>query len=758
MSEVTRRGLLPNVGYKSPVVTASTANIDLTIGEATVDGVVIALNDRVLVKDQTDPTENGIYNATLPPWKRAQDFNDRDDAVNGVQVLNVNDGNIYRANFTGAWLPGTTSITFDSIFDSVTFTNASFLGSTTFGDGVTGIVNIDGGPTTSSQIRFFDQGVARARIGVATGTTGLALSGSDTLTPDIFIDAAGNVTVTGTFTSLGIDDNATLEMLSVDDTSIGVGPSTSASSYHIDRRINNGDLIISGGTISTTGGNIKMYGGTHATQANETEFYQATTLALTLSSVGHATFAEKVIFDASTTADPSFNVPEGVAPTTPVDGDFWITAAGAANMRLNGVTVDLAAGGIGGSITDNQVAIGATTAGDIEGSAAFTYDSGTSLLDMGFNSFRLGQTFANQVLFTNPSGLGNLEMTIENGGQFIIRDGNTGNTPRYVFDIDSGDLQMDGNLDLTYIDGYAGTPSDGQILTWVTANGRAEFTTGGGGGIGGTIADNQVARGALTANDIEGSSTLTFDGITLKVGNTTSNAAVDIDFAGSSTGTLGFDVGGVSKGSISVTDAATDFMTFNMGGNVMELTNLGLEFEPGKDLHMGYNAQIEIGPKSTGYNHRLYAPNSSITYFLGDTTLFFGRDNTLELMRIIPGVTNRGGPKFINVGWEADEVTGTAFALDDGCYFYKQGITTNQTFTFTAQNWVGDNQVHMFWIELENTTARNHTWPTMIWDSRAGHGKTDADAAGRHIIEVKYRHESPGTSRYMATVLAKAMV
>jgi hypothetical protein len=52
---------------------------------------------------------------------------------------------------------------------------------------------------------------------------------------------------------------------------------------------------------------------------------------------------------ASTASSAGLNIAEGVAPTSPNDGDFWITAAGAANMRLNGVTIDLAATGGGGS-------------------------------------------------------------------------------------------------------------------------------------------------------------------------------------------------------------------------------------------------------------------------------------------------------------------------------------------------------------------------------------------------------------------------
>lgn len=66
-------------------------------------------------------------------------------------------------------------------------------GSTTVGTDAAGILNVKGGSTTSPQVRFFDGGTGRARIGVPTGQTYLSLSGSDTLTPDVVIDSSGNM-------------------------------------------------------------------------------------------------------------------------------------------------------------------------------------------------------------------------------------------------------------------------------------------------------------------------------------------------------------------------------------------------------------------------------------------------------------------------------------------------------------------------------------------------------------------------------------
>jgi hypothetical protein len=58
---------------KASVVAGTTANILLT-GAQTIDGISIVATDRVLVKNQTAPAENGIYVASATAWARAADM------------------------------------------------------------------------------------------------------------------------------------------------------------------------------------------------------------------------------------------------------------------------------------------------------------------------------------------------------------------------------------------------------------------------------------------------------------------------------------------------------------------------------------------------------------------------------------------------------------------------------------------------------------------------------------------------------------
>lgn len=114
MQEDRFNGIVGSLGMKAPVRLATTANITLS-GLQTVDGVTTVAGDRVLVKDQTDQTENGIYVASTGPWRRSTDFDGPYDAVTGTTVIcvwgNTNGGRAYQL-YTDAPVIGTTALYF----------------------------------------------------------------------------------------------------------------------------------------------------------------------------------------------------------------------------------------------------------------------------------------------------------------------------------------------------------------------------------------------------------------------------------------------------------------------------------------------------------------------------------------------------------------------------------------------------------------------------------------------------------------------
>lgn len=64
------------INMKDNVVVASTANVTIATAPAAIDGVTLSNGDRVLLKDQTDPIENGVYdfNGSGSAMTRSEDF------------------------------------------------------------------------------------------------------------------------------------------------------------------------------------------------------------------------------------------------------------------------------------------------------------------------------------------------------------------------------------------------------------------------------------------------------------------------------------------------------------------------------------------------------------------------------------------------------------------------------------------------------------------------------------------------------------
>lgn len=107
-------------GDKEPVRLASTANLALS-GLLTVDGVVSVSGDRILAKNQTDATENGIYIASEGLWRRSPDDNStrlmRQGMKVHVQEGTDHGGNVFMLN-TNAPDIGTDDIEWEFYFDS----------------------------------------------------------------------------------------------------------------------------------------------------------------------------------------------------------------------------------------------------------------------------------------------------------------------------------------------------------------------------------------------------------------------------------------------------------------------------------------------------------------------------------------------------------------------------------------------------------------------------------------------------------------
>jgi hypothetical protein len=115
-------GLSTSVAVKAPVKAASTASLTLS-GEQTIDGVACVEGDRVLVKDQSTASENGIYVVSTGSWTRAKDFDGNRDVRQGTLVIlgvTGSSGIYYRVTSSNPIVIGTSAINFEIVGGTLT--------------------------------------------------------------------------------------------------------------------------------------------------------------------------------------------------------------------------------------------------------------------------------------------------------------------------------------------------------------------------------------------------------------------------------------------------------------------------------------------------------------------------------------------------------------------------------------------------------------------------------------------------------------
>lgn len=206
---------------KASVRAATTANITLS-GTQTIDGVSLAVNDRVLVKNQSTPAQNGIYIVAAGAWTRATDADAWNELISAFVFVEEGTTNADNGFVSTANAGGTIGVT------DVNFVQFSGAGQITAGAGLTKTGNqLDVGGTTDRitvsadaidiSANYVGQtsittlgtiatgtwnataiGVTKGGLGLTSAVTGLlkgngtaysaATAGTDYLAPDSTID------------------------------------------------------------------------------------------------------------------------------------------------------------------------------------------------------------------------------------------------------------------------------------------------------------------------------------------------------------------------------------------------------------------------------------------------------------------------------------------------------------------------------------------------------------------------------------------
>ena len=253
---------------------ATTGNITLS-GTQTIDGVSVVADDRVLVKDQTTGTENGIYLCKTGSWVRADDLATGADAAGASMFIqdgtsNADKGFVCTSN-SGSAVVGTDALTFSQ------FTGASNI---TAGDGLTKTgdtldVNVDDSTIeiASDALRVKDQGITSSKIANgAVGNQQLAgnIGAGKLQLGNGVRDASGSLEIDLDGSTLDVGANG-LKVAQNGITNTELAGSIAADKLNLGDGVRNnaGNLVIDldGSTLSASGNGVRISdGGVGTTQ------------------------------------------------------------------------------------------------------------------------------------------------------------------------------------------------------------------------------------------------------------------------------------------------------------------------------------------------------------------------------------------------------------------------------------------------------------------------------------------------------------
>lgn len=198
--------LFPAESFKTSVRFATTGNITIATGgtamsTALTDGVTPVIGDRVLVRQQTTASENGIYLVSGTAWTRALDADaaaEIDNAIVAVQEGGSYAGHIFTNKFKSTDTLGTTAMPWYRIMfeDGAVTTWAATVSNATTAVNVSGTVAIANGgtgATTAANARAnFNIRTHKASIGDGTQVSFLVTHSFNTR--DVMVELYDNAT------------------------------------------------------------------------------------------------------------------------------------------------------------------------------------------------------------------------------------------------------------------------------------------------------------------------------------------------------------------------------------------------------------------------------------------------------------------------------------------------------------------------------------------------------------------------------------
>jgi len=219
---------------KAPVYVATTANITLS-GEQTIDGFLTS-SSRVLVKNQTTQSQNGIYVSSSGAWSRSSDANTWNQLVSAyvfVEVGTTQADTSWVCTVDPGGTLGTTPVTWVQFSGAGTYTAGTGLTLTGTQFSITNTA-VTAGSYTLGNFTVNAQGQLTAASSTSTtGSGNVVLATSPTLvTPNLGTPSAlVGTNITGTAAGLSIGGNAATATTATNASNVAITTGAATTNY-----------------------------------------------------------------------------------------------------------------------------------------------------------------------------------------------------------------------------------------------------------------------------------------------------------------------------------------------------------------------------------------------------------------------------------------------------------------------------------------------------------------------------------------------
>jgi hypothetical protein len=219
---------------KAPVYVATTANITLS-GEQTIDGFLTS-SSRVLVKNQSTQSQNGIYVSSSGAWTRSTDANTWNQLVSAyvfVEVGTTQADTSWVCTVDPGGTLGTTPVTWVQFSGAGTYTAGTGLTLTGTQFSITNTA-VTAGSYTLANFTVNAQGqITTASSTATTGSGNVVLATSPVLvTPNLGTPSTlVGTNITGTAAGLSIGGNAATATLATNATNVAISAGAAATNY-----------------------------------------------------------------------------------------------------------------------------------------------------------------------------------------------------------------------------------------------------------------------------------------------------------------------------------------------------------------------------------------------------------------------------------------------------------------------------------------------------------------------------------------------